>query len=96
MEDFSSVIGLIFIIAAGIYGVYSQAQKKAEETGQQQHTPEAWPTWDSASTPEVTHPSTTPEATLPTAHTSNTGSRAAYVESQYAEESEAPRPGFGQ
>lgn len=82
MEDFAPILWILLFVGISAYSAISQTRKQTGKTGGKPHTQEAWPSWDPVSAPaKPTHPHETDFNT---------------PESQYAELSEAPRPGFGQ
>lgn len=59
MEDYSTVIWVVVILAAMLFNATSQARKKAKKQapGSEKHTQhEAWPSWDTQSADEMRHP----------------------------------------
>lgn len=59
MEDYSTVIWVVVILAAMLFNATSQARKKAKKQapGSKKHTQhEAWPSWDTQSADEMRHP----------------------------------------
>lgn len=59
MEDYSTVIWVVVILAAMLFNATSQARKKAKKQapGSEKHTQhEAWPSWDTKSADEMRHP----------------------------------------